>query len=239
MNLRSLLIGKEPDEQTKNDMAAYEDIQRENLTTPVKAPTITSGGDIVNAIKNGEGFMGKLGGGLSSLLQYANTGEGKTILAGIVPQGQAQGMLNQADIQKQKEASLINNAREMESKRQGNISEFLKNKETNANELNKSTNPKILELLGAEQERAFNKPHKEIESAKNIAETNAIPSRTALEKKKEADELARFNAEQSQRSEMESFKNRSLLSKGLGMIGIENKLSAYQVTPSGVSYRIK
>ena len=211
-NLIALMKGgQDEDPQTLADRTAYEGIQRANLTTPVPTYQAPNLGDVVKGVSSGQGVGGKILGGLGALLNYGNSSEGKNIIAGMGSGGMAAGMLNQADIAKQKEIGLQNASIAKETARKQNISELLKEKAANDTELEKTTNPEILRLLGIQQENEFNAPFKTAEMNKNNAETAQLPSVQALKEKQAAQAAAEFNAKQEQEANDLNVKNFGLL----------------------------
>jgi hypothetical protein len=198
--------GQEEDPQTVADRTAYENIQRTNLETPVTTYQPPNLGDVYTSVSEGKGAGGKILGGLSALLNYGNTSEGKKIIAGMGSGGMAPGMLNEANLAREKEIGMTNASIGREAQRKASIAELLKDTAKNASEERKSTNPEILRLLGAQQENEFNKPFKTAEMNKNNAETAQLPSIRALEEKKAAQAAAEFNAKQEQEAEQANLK---------------------------------
>ena len=98
----------------------------------------------------------------------------------------AQGMLNQAEIQREREVALQQAAVQQEMQRRQNVLNLLQERAKNQTELQKTMNPEILKILTGQftGETAANVAAKKAEAAKSQAETGAVEPKTQQEAEK-------------------------------------------------------
>ena len=223
------------------DMEAYKTVQRKELMTPVETYKPANFGDVVSGVQKGKGFLGKVGGGLTALLNYANTSEGKKYIAGMGSAGMAPGMLKAADVAGQREEGLKNAAISKESQRKQNIMDLIKSKELEQSDYQKTIAPKILEGMQKMQEDENKLPSQK--AAQELAELKLKQEQEQKEKElklaqqKETQSAAEFNAQQVQQAQEANRKNFGLLKPSTWFSKV--KPQTVNTTSSGVVWRKK
>ena len=157
-------------------------MQKKFLQTEVPNQNPPNLGDVVTGAQNGGGVVGALTG----LANYMGSSQGKQILAGLGSGHMAQGMLNQAEIQREREVALQQAAVQQEMQRRQNVLNLLQERAKNQTELQKTMNPEILKILTGQftGETAANVAAKKAEAAKSQAETGAVEPKTQQESEK-------------------------------------------------------
>lgn len=120
----------QPDIQTQPQDIDTEKLKQEYLKSLVKPSEAVQNpaslGNVATNIKKGKGFLGKLGGGLAGLINYAGSSQGMKILAGLQDNPYAaQGYLQEAQGKQTAEQALQQQTSEQEKERMKNIGTYL------------------------------------------------------------------------------------------------------------------